>query len=183
MMQGVERDVEETIGVLDGLVAEIAEDTPAANNPAKRMAEALQNRLPVVYGAGPLIEVAKRWKTQLNESAKTWAFFEELPEAHHNAITGYDLPAAAKETAVVFLESEMLIHPRVLLRYEYTKELFRKSGAGVLTARGRGRSALAQMMSLAVFGDYVSAYLALLYGVDPTPTKVIDELKDWMRRQ
>jgi hypothetical protein len=38
-------------------------------------------------------------------------------------------------------------------------------------------------MSLVLFGDYVSAYLAFLYGADPTPTPVIDELKAWLREQ
>jgi hypothetical protein len=37
-------------------------------------------------------------------------------------------------------------------------------------------------MSL-VFGDYVSGYLALLYGVDPTPTTIIDESRPgWPHR-
>jgi hypothetical protein len=39
------------------------------------------------------------------------------------------------------------------------------------------------MMSLMLLGDYVSAYLAFLYDVDPTPTAVIDELKAWLRQQ
>jgi hypothetical protein len=47
----------------------------------------------------------------------------------------------------------------------------------------RGSSALAQMLTLALFGDYVSAYLAFLYGEDPTPTTVIDELKAWLASQ
>jgi len=32
-------------------------------------------------------------------------------------------------------------------------------------------------MSLTLFGDYVSYYLALLNGVAPSPTQAIDELK------
>ena len=183
MMQGVDGDVEETIDVLSKLVSELAEDVPADQNPAKQMAQALNEKLPVIYGAGPLIEVAKRWKTQLNESAKTWAFFEELPEAHHNAIIGYGHPDAAAETAVVFLESDTLVHPRVALRYRYTKDLLRKHGVSVLEGQASGRSALAQMASLTLFGDYVSTYLAFLYGVDPTPTTVIDELKAWLGKQ
>jgi glucose/mannose-6-phosphate isomerase len=184
LTQGVERDVDEMIGVLETLVAELEEEIPADRNPAKRMAEALHERLPVVYGAGPLIEVARRWKTQLNESAKTWAFHEEIPEAHHNAIIGYELPKdLARDTAVIFLESDVLIHPRVRLRYEYTKDLLRAADIAVLTGEARGRSALAQMMSLVLFGDYVATYLAFLYGVDPTPTTVIDELKAWLRKQ
>ncbi|HET9475887.1 MAG TPA: SIS domain-containing protein, partial [Dehalococcoidia bacterium] len=38
-------------------------------------------------------------------------------------------------------------------------------------------------LSLVYLGDYVSVYLALLYGVDPTPTTVIDELKAWLATQ
>jgi glucose/mannose-6-phosphate isomerase len=34
------------------------------------------------------------------------------------------------------------------------------------------------MMSLVLFGDYVSYYLAMLYKIDPTPVKSIAYLKE-----
>ena len=43
--------------------------------------------------------------------------------------------------------------------------------------QAKGKSPLAQMMSLVLFGDYVSFYLALLNAVDPTPVAPIDYLK------
>jgi hypothetical protein len=46
----------------------------------------------------------------------------------------------------------------------------------------RGRSACADDVAV-LFGDYVATYLAFLYGVDPTPTAVIDELKAWLKAQ
>jgi glucose/mannose-6-phosphate isomerase len=184
LTQGIGRDVEEMTGVLAALRDEIAEDVPAGDNAAKQVALSLFDRLPVVYGAGPLIEVAHRWKTQLNESSKVWAFHEELPEIHHNAIIGYSLPRnIARDTAVVFLNSDDLVHLRVQLRYEFTRDLLARSNVESLTVEARGVSALAQLMSLVLFGDYVSGYLALLYGVDPTPTAVIDELKAWLATQ
>jgi glucose/mannose-6-phosphate isomerase len=184
LMQDVGRDVDAAIQALSEVVAESEEDVPEPKNGAKQLARQLHKKLAVIYGAGPLLEVAHRWKTQLNESAKTWAFHEELPELHHNSIVGYGLPqATAKETAVVFLESPTLVHPRVRLRYEFTKELLRKTGVSVLSADAGDGCALAQMLSLVLLGDYVSTYLAFLYGVDPTPTKVIDELKAWLREQ
>jgi glucose/mannose-6-phosphate isomerase len=183
-MMDVECDVNEAIRAITRVVAESSEEVPEAKNGAKQLARELHEKLPVIYGAGPLLEVAHRWKTQLNESAKTWAFYEELPELHHNAIVGYDLPkSTAQETAAVFLESATLIHPRVQLRYEFTKDLLRKSGISVLSAAADDGCALAQMLSLVLLGDYVSTYLAFLYGVDPTPTTVIDELKAWLREQ
>jgi glucose/mannose-6-phosphate isomerase len=184
LMQGVEADVQETISVLESTVSEAGEDVPASANPAKQLAGFLFGKLPVIYGAGPLLEVAHRWKTQLNESSKVWSFYEELPEAHHNAIIGYALPEpVAVNTTVVLLHSRDLIHPRVALRYDLTRRLLDAAGIGHQTLPARGRSALAQMMSLVLLGDYTSGYLALLYGVDPTPTTVIDELKAWLAAQ
>ena len=184
LTQGVASDIDETVSVLAETVVVLDVGVATDGNPAKKMAEALHEKLPVVYGAGPLIEVARRWKTQLNESAKVWAFFEELPEVHHNAIIGYGLPSGvARETAVVFLESDTLVHRRVQLRYGFTKDVLAKSSVATLSVMARGRSALAQMMSLVLFGDYVATYLAFLYGVDPTPTAVIDELKAWLKAQ
>ena len=186
LMQDVGRDVDAAIQALSKVVAESAEEVPEAKNSAKQLARELHEKLPVIYGAGPLLEVAHRWKTQLNESAKTWAFYEELPELQHNAIVGYGLPqATAKETAVVFLESPTLVHPRVRLRYEFTQTSRRNSRKcwASLSAEAGDGCALAQMLSLVLLGDYVSTYLAFLYGVDPTPTKAIDELKAWLREQ
>jgi glucose/mannose-6-phosphate isomerase len=42
---------------------------------------------------------------------------------------------------------------------------------------GEGKGFLSQMFSLIVLGDYVSVYLALLRGVDPTPVGTIEKLK------
>jgi glucose/mannose-6-phosphate isomerase len=184
LMQAVDRDFDEMLSVMEAQQSEVGVDSPASANEAKQVARRLHEKLPVTYGAGPLTEVAHRWKTQLNESSKVWAFYEELPELHHNAIIGYKLPTGiVRDTVVVFLRSEDIIHPRVLLRYDFTERLLAGAGVESLTVRSRGKSALAQIMSLVLFGDYVSGYLALLYEVDPTPTTVIDELKTWLATQ
>ena len=184
LMTGVDRDVDEAITVMESLRGEIGADAPASDNAAKRLAQRLHDRLPVIYGAGPLTEVAHRWKTQLNESSKVWCFFEELPELHHNATVGIELPARiARATTVVMLRSSSLLHPRVRLRYDWTRQLLEKAGVDSVTVDTQGKSALAQIMSSVLFGDYVSGYLALLYGVDPSPTAVIAELRAWLAQQ
>ncbi len=184
LTSGIETDVEETIALLESMRSEIGEDVPTSENLAKQVAVSLHEKLPVIYGAGPLVEVAHRWKTQLNESSKVWAFHEELPEINHNAIIGYGLPkAVARDAAVLFLHSDDLVHLRVQLRYDFTRDLLARSNVESLTVKARGVGALAQLLSLVYLGDYVSVYLALLYGVDPTPTSVIDELKAWLATQ
>jgi glucose/mannose-6-phosphate isomerase len=43
-----------------------------------------------------------------------------------------------------------------------------------------GATALAQVMSLVLFGDYVSFYLAILNRIDPTPVDSIDFVKNYL---
>jgi glucose/mannose-6-phosphate isomerase len=183
LMQGVERDVDEAIAAMESLRERIGEDVPLAENAAKQMAARLTGRLPVVYGAELLTEVAHRWKTQLNESTKVWAFCEQLPEANHNAIVSSSLPPeVARLITAVYLRSPNL-HPRVLLHYEFSRRALADAGVDCLDATVEGRSALAQVLTGVMLGDYVSFYLALLNGVDPTPTTVIDNLKAWLAQQ
>jgi len=184
LLQGVELDVQEALSVMEQMGPEIGVDIPADRNSAKQTAQALHEKLPVIYGAGPLTEVAHRWKTQLNESSKVWCFYEELPEIHHNATVGIELPVSiARTTAVVLLRSSDLVHRRVQLRFGWTQQLLEKAGIPVIAIDTHGTSALAQMMSLILYGDYVSGYLGLLYGVDPTPTAVIEQLRNFLRSQ
>ena len=69
------------------------------------------------------------------------------------------------------------------LRYEFTQRMLEKAGVDVLVVGTRGHSALAQMLSGVLFGDYVSYYLGLLNGVDPTPTTAIENLRAWLAQQ
>jgi glucose/mannose-6-phosphate isomerase len=171
------QDVDEAISVMEGLAARIDETVPLARNPAKQLAQKLHQRLPVVYGAGILTQVARRWKGQLNETSKMWCFYEELPEADHNALVGYGLPEEiAAKALVVFLRAPSL-HPRVLLRYALTRTALEEAGVDSATVDAEGESPLAQMMSATFFGDWVSLYLAILNGVAPAPTPPIAILK------
>lgn len=169
---------EEAAQVLDGVRAELEPGIPLARNPAKQLALRLHGRLPIVYGAGLLSEVARRWKGQFNENSKAWAFFEALPELNHNAVVGYEHPAEmASRAVIVFLDSPLL-HPRVRIRYTVTQQILSRHGIEYHTVAARGQGPLAQLLSAVSFGDYVSYYLALLYGADPSPVAVIDYLKE-----
>jgi len=47
----------------------------------------------------------------------------------------------------------------------------------VLEIHAKGEGKLAKMFSVLCIGDFTSVYLAILQGVDPTPVKIIDEVK------
>jgi glucose/mannose-6-phosphate isomerase len=176
-LSGLAPQVEEAITLLDELASELGETVPQKDNPAKKLAVALYRKLAVIYGAGITSAVARRWKTQINENGKAWAFFELFPELNHNSVVGYGFPQELALGLYVILLRSGDLHRRILRRYEVTSELLDRAGIQHQILDARGQSPLAQMMSLVLMGDYVSYYLALLYEADPTPTKAIDYLK------
>jgi glucose/mannose-6-phosphate isomerase len=176
------RDVAETVKVLKQLSPSIDEAAPESQNPAKQLAGRLYNQLPVVYGAGITSEVAHRWKTQLNENSKAWAFHDVFPELNHNAIVGYQLPKELATRIVVVMLHSPRLPECIQLRYRITGQLLEQAGVSYQTVEGQGDSPLSQIMSLVLLGDYVSYYLAMLYKTDPSPVKAIDFLKEKLAR-
>lgn len=171
-------DVREAADVMNSWQEEIGIDLPRARNRAKQLAETIVGGLPIAYGAGFLAAVANRWKTQFNENAKQWAFFEVLPELNHNAVVGFGIPDAVRDLCTVLVLRSAADPKRIQERWDVTLELLSREGVKAEEIYGRGRSALAQMMSLIHFGDYVSFYVALLNQVDPTPVESIAFLKE-----
>lgn len=172
----------ETLPTLNKLSSELVETSPLVSNPAKQLATKLWGHVAIIYGAGIYSGVAQRWKTQLNENSKTWAFFEPFPELNHNAVAGYEFPPQVKEGMLVVLLRSASLHPRILLRYEATAKLLVKAGINHEFAEARGETALAQVLSLVLLGDYVSFYLAILNRIDPTPIDSIDFVKKYLAR-
>jgi glucose/mannose-6-phosphate isomerase len=183
LVRDMSADVAETAQVLRALSAKIEENIPMSRNPAKKLAERLRGYLPVIYGSGILDGVARRWKTQINENAKAWAFHEVFPELNHNAVVGYQFPLEMAGRILVVMLRAPSLHQRVKLRYDITSRLLERAGVAHENVDAEGTSPLSQMMSLVLFGDYVSTYLAVLYGVDPTPVEAISFLKGELGRK
>lgn len=151
------------------------------NNPAKRMGGQFMGRWPTILGAGFLAPVARRWRTQINELAKATGQFEFLPEADHNFVEGVMHPAELfAKTMVVFLRAS-LDHPRHLARADATRHLLMVEGLNTDEIDAEGDTRLAQQWTCLHYGDYVAYYLAMAYGVDPTPVPVMEGLKEALR--
>ncbi|GAI95838.1 unnamed protein product, partial [marine sediment metagenome] len=176
-------DMSEMVIVLQGLSQKINEGVLVSHNPAKKLANRIYGHLSVIYGAGILSEVAHRWKTQLNENSKAWAFYEIFPELNHNAVVGYQFPPELASQIVVVLLRSASLSQRIQLRYQVTCQLLDRANVSYQIVDGEGARPLSQMMSLVLFGDYVSYYLAMLNKIDPTPVKAIDYLKEQLAQK
>jgi glucose/mannose-6-phosphate isomerase len=176
------RNVRETVSVLKDLVQCFNQGIPTEENRAKQLAVSIHGHLTVIYGAGILSPVARRWKTQFNENSKAWAFYETFPELNHNAVAGYHFPRELVRRLMVVLLRSSQLEPRITRQYQALNGLLDEAKVEHRTIETCGQSPLSRMMSLVLLGDYVSVYLALLYRVDPSPVKALEYLKEELRK-
>ena len=168
-------EVDTATALLERLVEEWGPGGPE-DSLSKRLAHELHGTIPVVHGAASTVAVGRRWSTQINENAKSPAFWTELPEANHNQICGWERGRAEAPFSGVFL-GDPDQHPRVKRRIELMAAEVEQTGAPAVTVEARGESRLERVLSLVLLGDIVSVYMAVLDGVDPTPVVVLKRFK------
>jgi glucose/mannose-6-phosphate isomerase len=170
------------VAVIDELLDRMGPGVETDANPAKQLAWSLFGRIPVVYGAGTMAPVARRWKTQLNENAKAWAAYEAMPEANHNAIEGSLNPRELADAPYVVELRDPTESEAITARYRVVEELLGERATNRATVWAEGPSPLARVLSAVVWGDLVSVYLAILYQTDPTPVTLLAMLKERLAR-
>lgn len=152
-------------------------------NPAKKIACELRGAIPVVYASADHMDsVVTRWRGQFAENSKTLASGHLFPEMNHNEIVGWRNPGALLKKFVVIMLRDEADHPRVSKRMDVTKGIFKKYGIRTIEVSSSGKDLLARIFSLIYIGDFISFYLAILNGVDPTPVDVITYLKKELAR-
>jgi glucose/mannose-6-phosphate isomerase len=170
---GLARDVGNEIEAALADVAKLEERVHegARTNDAKKMAIELAGKIPVIYGAGVMGVMARRVKDQWNENAKNWAHYDVMSELNHNAVVGFPHPPIARDAQVVLLLRSKRDNPRHKLRFDVTKELLDRSQIP-------HKDLQFEVLQMTYFTDYVSFYVSLLNGADPSPVTSIDYLKD-----
>jgi glucose/mannose-6-phosphate isomerase len=175
-----ERAIEEATGLLASLAAEYGK--AQQGNVALSVAERLKGKLPLVYTANAFEVVGMRWRGQLSENSKVLAYSSTLPEMNHNEIVGWGLLKPVQRMVQVVLLRDSGDHARVQVRMEFIKEFIARYSSAPVELFAQGRSRLARILSLIHLGDWVSYYLALYNGVDPTPVENIDLLKEHLHK-
>jgi glucose/mannose-6-phosphate isomerase len=143
-------------------------------NKAKQFAHSLKGRFPAVYGLQRMACVARRFKNQLNENSKVAAKFDLLPESGHNDVEAWH--QRSNVIPVLVRDSEESAFERKVLD-GFKRTITNAASTKASEVRVGSKSSLGRLLSPILFLDYVSVYLALLRGVDPTPTTLIKEFR------
>lgn len=167
----------EAAAALDARVREWGRDADAASNDARHIADALSGRLVIVYAEQRLEAMATRWRQQVNENAKLLAHSAVVPELNHNEVVGWERPGAIAHGAAAVLLRDGFESPANETRLALTAEYVGRQGVRVVEPAAPSGGAIARAASLALLGDFVSYYLAMANGVDPTPIVSLDEFK------
>jgi glucose/mannose-6-phosphate isomerase len=146
---------------------------------AEDLARRIGRTLPLVHSSGDLgAAAALRWKAQINENAKCPAFFNVYPELCHNELAGWGQHGDATRQLITLVNLRHdAEHPQVTRRFELVEEILREVVADVVEVRAAGDGDLAQLLDLALVGDFVSLHLAGQEGIDPGPIPVLSDLK------
>lgn len=166
----------------DWLEAEVrnwTSDVTTDKNYAKQLALLSVGKTPVFYAGTLMAPVAYKWKISWNENAKNVSFWDEYPEFNHNEFIGWTSHPIEKPFAVFDLISN-LENPRILRRFEVSDRLLSGKRPKSIEVHFKGESAIAQYLWGCILADFVSIYVAILNGVDPTPVPLIEKLKSEM---
>lgn len=151
-------------------------DVPVKDNQAKQLALELMGKSPVIY-AGPLLfPAAYKWKISFNENAKNVAWCNQYPEFNHNEFLGWTSHPPDKPYGVIDLRSTFE-HERVQKRFLVSERLLSGKRPSPLVVDAQGQSILEHLLWVVALGDFVSLYLALLNGLNPTPVDLIEKFK------
>ncbi len=161
------------------LQAESAQWLPEVStdkNEAKQWALLATGKTGVFYGGRITGPVAYKWKISWNENAKNVSAWNVYPETNHNEFIGWSSHPVDKPFAVFDLKSSFE-HSRILKRFEISDRLLSGLRPKAVPIELRGDTVLAQMLWGSILADFVSIYLAVLNGVDPTPVELIEKFK------
>ncbi len=137
------------------------------------LSQKLNGKIPIIYSSNVFYPVAYRWKTQINENAKTLAFSNQIPEMNHNELNGFENKNGIYHAIIITTDEDI---SRVRKRMTLVKEILQKQRVDVTELHVKG-SRLNKIFTAVLAGDYTSYYLALRYAIDPYPVETIEKFK------
>lgn len=166
------QDVYESIKDLTKISKQIASSNLAKNNPSLSLAKWISG-IPMIYYPWGLQAAAVRFKSSLQENAKSHAMMEDVIEASHNGVVSWEKQSNVKPILLQGKDD----YVKTKERWEILKEYFTKNGIDYREVKSVSGSILSKLVCLIYLLDYASVYHAILNQTDPTPVKSIEFIK------
>jgi glucose/mannose-6-phosphate isomerase len=160
-------EVENTITLLENQQTQILAE-------AETVAQAIYNKLPIIYTLGNTEGVAIRFRQQLNENSKMLCWHHVLPEMNHNELVGWTEKNDNLAVVVFRYEND---YYRTVKRLDVCKEVFTKYCNTIIEISAKGNSPVQRALYMIHLGDWISCLIADIKKVDAVDISIINHLK------
>jgi glucose/mannose-6-phosphate isomerase len=167
------QNISESIITLEKLSKKIDSSNLTKQNPSLSLAKWMSG-IPIMYYPWGLQAAAVRFKSSLQENAKSHAIIEDVIEASHNGIVSWERPSNVKPILLQGQDDYIKTKERWLILKEY----FKKNNIDYTEIESVKGNILTKLMCLIYMLDYASIYYAILKKTNPTPVKSIKFIKD-----
>ena len=155
---------------------------PMRRNIAKKIAQKLHGKMPIIIASEHLEGNAHIFRNQINENGKNFANYYLIPELNHHLMEGMINPKIKVKNLIFLFIKSKLYYSSNQKRHEITQKVLSKQGIPWLDHTLIGKSQLEQSFEMLLLGSYASYYLALLNNIDPSPIPWVDYFKDQLSK-
>lgn len=161
-------------------IEELKTSIPNLKDESISIAKSLIGYLPIIFSSEFVNGTAHIIRNQFNETSKSFSAYEDIPELNHHLMEGLKNPQNNK-IKVLFINSD-LYSEKVKNRIELTKDVVRKNNIDYLEYLPIGSTKLSQVLNILAFGGYLTLYLGLAYGQDPSLIPWVDYFKKQLNK-
>ena len=167
------QDIINSLEQLERTYEEISSTNLDDSNPSVNLANWITGT-PVIYYPHGLETVAIRFKNSLQENAKTHAISENVVESSHNGIVSWERPSSMVPIMIEGKDD----HIKTKERWKILREYFEVNNIKYNKIQSVDGNILSKVMCLIYTLDYSTIYYAVQLGIDPSPIRSIDFIKD-----
>lgn len=166
--------------VIQQAIDELRRQKEMIKTEAIKFAKEIFENIPIIFAAEFLKGNVYVLRNQINETAKSFSAFSELPDLNHYLMEGLKNPSN-KKIKIIFITSD-LYSDIIKKRFDLTKDVVGKNNVEFLEYKPQGSTKISQVLNTLAFGGYLSLYLALLYGQDPSVIPWVDYFKEQLAK-
>lgn len=155
-------------------VEKLKRNTKEFRRLGESVAKELKGKIPAIYSSTKFKSLAMIWKIMINENAKTPAIWNYFPELNHNEANSFVNPLGSFHLLMLRDKND---HPQNYKRFEATAKVIENYGIETTMIDIPEGSILYRIFSTLQIGCWASYYLALEYGIDPTPVEMVEKFK------
>ena len=167
------QEITNSLEKLELVSKEISSENLSDTNPSLNLANWITG-FPIIYYPWGLQAAAIRFKNSLQENAKTHAIIEDVIESGHNGIVSWEKPS---DIVPIMIEGKD-DHIKTKERWAILRQYFEENNITYKEISSLDGGILSKIMSLIYLLDYATIYYATRLGIDPSPIKSIDFIKE-----